>query len=149
MFSILSLGSQLGDEVAVEAVGDAHREFDRGHRWCREVTCVDHDHVAAVTVGVVDCRQDVALVFPGPGGHEDAQELTFVLPQLYCGRPVEQLYNANVPPENYTGPKTVRSLLPGGVAGLTEGFIGRRREQQGLPLRNRRCPARVEGGHRD
>ncbi|HEY1379180.1 MAG TPA: CHAT domain-containing protein, partial [Gemmataceae bacterium] len=71
-------------------------------------------------------------VRPHAAQGEDAQELTFVLPQLYAAAPIEQLFDPDKPAEKYIGPKTEYELLKGGVVGLREGFVGRRREQQRL-----------------
>jgi hypothetical protein len=65
-------------------------------------------------------------------GREAEQELTFLLPQLYAARPVEVLFDPQRPREGYQGVHTRYELLPGGVKGLREGFVGRRREQQQL-----------------
>ena len=66
-----------------------------------------------------------------PRGAEE-QELTFLLPQLYAARPVEALFDPKGPDESFQGMETRYELLPGGVKGLREGFVGRRREQQRL-----------------
>jgi tetratricopeptide (TPR) repeat protein len=65
-------------------------------------------------------------------GGEEQQELTFLLPQLYAARPVEVLFDPQGGPEKFQGLETRYELLPGGVKGLKEGFVGRRREQQRL-----------------
>jgi tetratricopeptide (TPR) repeat protein len=67
---------------------------------------------------------------PTASGRDEQQELTFLLPQLYAARPVEALFDPQGPQEVYHGIETRYALLPGGVKGLTEGFVGRRREQQ-------------------
>ena len=73
----------------------------------------------------------------------ESQEATFVLPQLYCATsgdspPIDRLFDARLPQEDYRGPETRYETLPNGVIGLRHGFIGRRREQQTLipPLRD-------------
>jgi len=63
---------------------------------------------------------------------QDGQDGTFVLPQLYCSQPVELLFDPALPQQPYEGLRTVYQRLPGGVEGLQEGFVGRRREQQQL-----------------
>jgi hypothetical protein len=65
-------------------------------------------------------------------GRDEAEELTFLLPQLYAARPVEGLFDPHGPQESFQGFATRYELLPGGVKGLREGFVGRRREQQRL-----------------
>lgn len=71
---------------------------------------------------------------PGSGSvaEPDAQDATFVLPQLYCAAPVNLLFDRALPEEDYRGPETRYETLPHGVVGLRHGFIGRRREQQTL-----------------
>ncbi len=66
-----------------------------------------------------------------------AQDMTFALPHLYATRPGAALYD-RTRVEEYKGDKTEYVLLPNGVEGLREGFIGRRRDQQALipPLRD-------------
>src|SRR5262249_15086641 len=54
------------------------------------------------------------------------------LPQLYAARPVQALFDPQGKAEKYQGVRTRYQLLPGGVTGLPEGFVGRRREQQQL-----------------
>ena len=74
-------------------------------------------------------REGIRPQAPGRG---EEQELTFLLPQLYASRPVEVLFDPQGPRETFQGVETRYELLPGGVKGLREGFVGRRREQQRL-----------------
>jgi hypothetical protein len=74
-------------------------------------------------------RDGIHQQIPGRG---EEQELTFLLPRLYAARPVEVLFDPQVPKEAFQGVETRYELLPGGVKGLREGFVGRRREQQRL-----------------
>ncbi|HYH63649.1 MAG TPA: tetratricopeptide repeat protein, partial [Urbifossiella sp.] len=60
-----------------------------------------------------------------------AVDVTYVLPRLYAARPGAELFDRTRVAE-YTGARTEYVLLPNQVQGLREGFIGRRREQQGL-----------------
>jgi tetratricopeptide (TPR) repeat protein len=71
-------------------------------------------------------------LLPRTADGETKQELTFLLPQLYAAQPVEVLFAPQGPQEAYKGMETRYELLPGGVKGLREGFVGRRREQQRL-----------------
>jgi hypothetical protein len=66
------------------------------------------------------------------GERREGQELTFLLPQLYAAGPVEALFDPRGEQETFRGVRTRYELLPGGVTGLREGFVGRRREQQKL-----------------
>ena len=68
---------------------------------------------------------------------EDGQDATFILPRLYCSTPLGQIVDPDKPADNYEGPRTEYQRIGGGVEGLREGFIGRRRVQQKLipPLR--------------
>jgi tetratricopeptide (TPR) repeat protein len=69
---------------------------------------------------------------PKAAGGEEEQELTYLLPQLYAARPVETLFDPKQTAEDFQGIETRYERLPGGIVGLTEGFVGRRREQQQL-----------------
>jgi tetratricopeptide (TPR) repeat protein len=71
-------------------------------------------------------------VHPTAPGRDEAQELTFLLPQLYAARPVEALFDPQGPQEAFQGAETHYNLLPAGIQGLCQGFVGRRREQQRL-----------------
>ena len=85
---------------------------------------------AAAALARLRVQQDgVRRQTPGKG---EEQELTFLLPQLYAARPVEVLFDPQGPTETFQGIETRYELLPGGVKGLREGFVGRRREQQRL-----------------
>jgi tetratricopeptide (TPR) repeat protein len=65
-----------------------------------------------------------------PGGV--LQDATFVLPQVYASTRGSGLFDPAAPKEPYRGPRTERTLLVGGIKGLKEGFVGRRRQLQRL-----------------
>jgi hypothetical protein len=67
---------------------------------------------------------------PSVPGQDAQQELTFLLPQLYAAQPVEKLLDLQAPAEKFEGVATRYELISGDMAGLSEGFVGRRREQQ-------------------
>ena len=69
---------------------------------------------------------------PSAPDHGEQQELTFLLPQLYAAQPVEMLLDPQAQREAFEGVATRYERLSGGMAGLREGFVGRRREQQQL-----------------
>jgi tetratricopeptide (TPR) repeat protein len=71
-------------------------------------------------------------IHPPVAGDDEHEELTFLLPQLYAARPVEVLFDRHAPAEDFDGIATRYELLSGDMAGLREGFVGRRREQQRL-----------------
>jgi tetratricopeptide (TPR) repeat protein len=65
-----------------------------------------------------------------PGGV--LQDATFVLPQVYASTRGSGLFDPGAPKGPYRGPRTERTLLVGGIKGLKEGFVGRRRQLQRL-----------------
>ena len=65
----------------------------------------------------------------GRGEYKD-QDATFALPRLY-GTESAALFDPSTG-ENYTGPRTVYTLLGDGIKGLHSGYVGRRREVQRL-----------------
>ncbi|HYH63237.1 MAG TPA: tetratricopeptide repeat protein [Urbifossiella sp.] len=89
------------------------------------------DGVAAAVAGARGKIERDGYFEKGTTDGRAAQDVTFAMPQLYAARPGAALYD-RTRTEPYQGPKTVYELLPGGVEGLREGFIGRRREQQNL-----------------
>ncbi|MCK4342290.1 MAG: tetratricopeptide repeat protein [Phycisphaerae bacterium] len=66
------------------------------------------------------------------GGAIAMQDATFALPQLYTSVPGDDVFDRKAPPEPYAGPRTTRFILGDGIKGLTEGYVGRRREGQKL-----------------
>ncbi|HWE37581.1 MAG TPA: tetratricopeptide repeat protein [Isosphaeraceae bacterium] len=62
---------------------------------------------------------------------ETSQDATFALPQLYSSTTGSALLDREKT-EPYDGPRTEYTLLSEGIKGLSEGFIGRRREVQRL-----------------
>ncbi len=65
----------------------------------------------------------------GRGEYKD-QDATFALPRLY-GTELAALFDPSTG-ENYTGPRTVYTLLGDGIKGLHSGYVGRRCEVQRL-----------------
>ena len=65
-------------------------------------------------------------------GGVEFQDPTFALPQVFAPSCDGCAFDPDLPPIPYAGPRTEDTLLPGGIKGLTQGFIGRRREIQRL-----------------
>ena len=71
-------------------------------------------------------------------GEVEVQDATFAITQIYCSDDDSQLYDRTAPHRPWQGPRTVHYLLGDGIKGLSEGFVGRRRDVQRLvpPLRD-------------
>ncbi len=71
------------------------------------------------------------------------QDASFALVQVWGGDGRGELFDRRLPPEKTEGPRTVYALLGDGVKGLSEGFVGRRRQIQALLPPLRRGTARM------
>lgn len=71
------------------------------------------------------------------------QDASFALVQVWGCDGRGELFDRRLPPEKTEGPRTVYALLGDGVKGLSEGFVGRRRQIQALLPLLRRGTARM------
>lgn len=76
-------------------------------------------------------------------GGAPVQDASFALVQVWGGDGRGELFDRRLTPEKVSGARTVYALLGDGVKGLSEGFVGRRRQIQALLPPLRRGTARM------
>ena len=89
-------------------------------------------HGESVPAAVAHAREAIRRTGHYRQGQVQQQDATFALPHVYGAAQGDALYDRAAPPASQASPRTEYFLLGDGIKGLSEGFIGRRRERQRL-----------------